>query len=247
MHFLTFLRFSMMLTAGNAAIPHGRNMQPRAEPSASCDATTTLEPLTVTGDAGGGNTYIQCYTLTYPGLGPSGVVTPIVYTITETCNKPICRQPAETAPPPSFTCAVVNCETCAAGGGPVRVTVTVPTTVVQEYVSSGYTVQTVTIQDPGHPAAPGGSIPTAGGVETGVSSGPTPGAGGGASGGASSNGGSSDGGSSGAGNKPSGGGSAGGNSQSSPSQMVTAGASGHVSLITEGSMMAMILGAIVFL
>ncbi|TPX11808.1 uncharacterized protein E0L32_007545 [Thyridium curvatum] len=221
MRFLTLLHLSAMLAAGKAAIPFDRAYQARDEPSVTCDTTTTLDPITVTGDGGG--TYTQCYTVTYPGLGHQGSPTSIPYTITQTCSNPICRGAAETTPPPGFTCAIVDCGTCAPGGGSVHVTVTVPTSVIDGYISSGYTIQTPPPENLG----------------TGGSSDGSPGGGDGSSSDSSSSDDNPSGG-------PAGDGSSSGDSQGSTPPVVTAGTSGHVSLIGESYLLAaMLLGAVI--
>lgn len=112
----------LLATIVDAGVQHHGRQAVTSDP---CESTTALPTVTVTrpggqGGRGPGGQYEQCYTLTYDKWCSSGLC-PGTYTVTQTCDDVVCRHPTETAIPPGFTKAAVECATC---GGPEGETLT---------------------------------------------------------------------------------------------------------------------------
>lgn len=103
-----------------------------------CTTTTSLPTITIS--RRGPEDFINVYTRVYDELCPEGL-RPKTYAVTLACATAACQPPPiETAPPPGFTCAVVQCAKCGPGGGPQSATLTFPKDSVAAYTSSGYQV-----------------------------------------------------------------------------------------------------------
>ncbi|RGP73954.1 hypothetical protein FSPOR_1648 [Fusarium sporotrichioides] len=104
--------------------------------SDTCVAVDILPLITVNKGPGGyENEYVRCYS----DLSPGGLTTKI-YTITQTCLSINCQPPPlETAPPPGFTHAVIQCDSCNSSHAQIA-TLTFPSDSMSAYSASGYVV-----------------------------------------------------------------------------------------------------------
>ncbi|KAJ4246281.1 hypothetical protein NW762_013632 [Fusarium torreyae] len=109
-----------------------------------CLTTVTLPFITVSDTHDG---FENTYTRTYKEFYSQGLREK-TYTITQTCSDIDCQPPPiETAPPPGFTQAVVECSSCG-GTGLQAATLTFPTESIQAYSSSGYVVVPISFARP---------------------------------------------------------------------------------------------------
>lgn len=143
----------LLLSLSYAAVPGSSGLYAK-DLNEDCTTTTSLPPVTVT--AGGDGNYVQVYTITCHGVGPSGI-TQYPYPITQTCAQPACQQVVGTAPPPGVTAVVVGCDSCGPNGGAATQTLTVPTASVADFVSAGYSVGSATAAPTAPPTAPTGT------------------------------------------------------------------------------------------